>query len=90
MKAYITIRSSGAWEDYHEFIDKVFLHKNKAEKYVGNYNNNLENKAKKIIEEMEKLKDNDEEHEKYCELECKLYDLSEEHNMRLEVEEITE
>ena len=45
-KAYIVMGSSGHWEDYREWCDKVFLDENKAQEYRNNLNVDLDKRKK--------------------------------------------
>ena len=50
-KAYMTYHSGGSWEDYHEYGHKVFLDKENAEKFVTEYNEDLNKRQKHQREE---------------------------------------
>lgn len=47
MKVYIVKGSSGVWEDYFEYIERVFTDRNKAEAYCNKLNKQLHIEQKK-------------------------------------------
>lgn len=49
MKCYIVFKDNGErYEDYAEFVDKVFLNKEKATKYISCQKDKKENKEKRF------------------------------------------
>jgi len=56
MKVYVVTASSGAYEDFYSWIEKVFANKQSAIEYVTKYNSKIVEKDARIFE-LDKLLD---------------------------------